>query len=122
MDASASPIASTVRGVFRLQSIDPTAAGTLDAMPGYLAAPLADSLHWMVDIVGLRTSLAKARLEEVDELFEVGMRSWQPGSSDRETRENPIVRPGPEHASTHVQSTTELAHRRGSSEQLCCWG
>jgi hypothetical protein len=68
-----------------------------------LAAPLADNLHRMIDIVGLRTSLAKARLEEVDELIEVGTRSWQRASSDRDARENSIGRPEPEHVSTRAK-------------------
>ena len=68
-----------------------------------LAARIADNLHRMIDIVGLRSNLAKARLEEVDDLIEVGKQRGQPEPAARETRERPTARPGREHVSTRAK-------------------
>jgi hypothetical protein len=68
-----------------------------------LAARMADNLHRMIDVVGLRTSLAKARLEEIDDLIDVGKQRGLPKPTDRETREHPTARPGREHASTRAK-------------------
>jgi hypothetical protein len=65
-----------------------------------LASRMADNLHRIIDVVGLRTSLAKARLEEVDDLIESGKQREKPGSKDRETREHGTVRSEREHPST----------------------
>jgi hypothetical protein len=46
-----------------------------------LASRMADNLHRIIDVVGLRTSLAKTRLAEVDDLIEAGK---QPVRPDRE--------------------------------------
>jgi pimeloyl-ACP methyl ester carboxylesterase len=62
--------------------------------PG-LALRMAGILHQMTDMVGLHTSRAKARLEEVDDLIEVGTQSWQP-----ERRERPTARPEREQVPT----------------------
>jgi pimeloyl-ACP methyl ester carboxylesterase len=64
------------------------------------ASRMADNLHRMIDIVGLRTNPAKARLAEIDDLIKVGKQRGHPRLSDGETRAQATVRPGPEHAST----------------------
>jgi hypothetical protein len=62
------------------------------------ASRISDNLHKMINVVGLRTSLAKARLQEIDQLIEVGKQRSHPRPTDRETREHATVRPGREHA------------------------
>jgi len=65
-----------------------------------LASRMADNFRRMIDVVGLRTDLAKARLEEVEELIELGTQRERSRSSAAEAREDATVRPGREHAST----------------------
>jgi len=81
----------------------------VDAIPDMLAKDpdlalrMADNLHRMIDMVGLRTSLAKTRLEEINDLIEHGKQRGQPRLMERETRDRPTSRPGPEHASTRTK-------------------
>jgi pimeloyl-ACP methyl ester carboxylesterase len=65
-----------------------------------LASRMADNFRRMIDVVGLRTDLAKARLEEVEELIELGTQRERSRSSAGEAKEDATVRPGREHAST----------------------
>ena len=65
-----------------------------------LASRMADNLRRIIDVVGLRTSLAKARLEEVDDLIEAGKQREKPRPTDRETRGHTTGRPEREQAST----------------------
>ena len=62
-----------------------------------LASRMADNLHRMIDVVGLRTSLAKTRLQEVEKLIEVGMQGKHPRRTDQEAAEDVNSRPGREH-------------------------
>jgi pimeloyl-ACP methyl ester carboxylesterase len=68
-----------------------------------LASRMADNLRRMIDMVGLRTSQAKTRLEEINDLIELGKQRGQPRLMERETRDRPTSRPGPEHASTRTK-------------------
>jgi hypothetical protein len=68
-----------------------------------LALRMADNLRRMIDTVGLRTSLAKARLEEINDLIEHGKLRGQPRLMERETRDRPTSRHGSEHASTRTK-------------------
>src|SRR5262245_57007313 len=68
-----------------------------------VASRMAEDLHRLIDIVGLHTSLARDRLEEIDELIDAGKQRGHPKPPDRETREHPTARPGREHASTRAK-------------------
>ena len=59
-----------------------------------VASRMAEDLHRMIDIVGLHTRLAKDRLEEIEDLIDVGKQR-----GDRETREHPTA--GPEATARH---------------------
>jgi pimeloyl-ACP methyl ester carboxylesterase len=80
--------------------------GAVEAIPDMLAkdpdlaSRMAENLHRIIDVVGLRTSEAKARLEKVDDLIEAGKRREKPRPNDRETREHATVRPEREPLST----------------------
>jgi hypothetical protein len=52
----------------------------------------------MIDVVGLHTSLAKARLQEIEDLIELGTQREQPRAAGREAGEQGTVRPGREYA------------------------
>jgi pimeloyl-ACP methyl ester carboxylesterase len=62
------------------------------------ALRMADNVHRMIDVVGLHTSLAKARLQEIDDLIELGTQREHPRTAAREAREHGTDRPGREHA------------------------
>jgi hypothetical protein len=67
------------------------------------ASRMAEQLHRMIDVVGLHTSLAKDRLEEVDDLIDVSKQRGHPKPTDQETREHPAARPAHGHASTRAR-------------------
>jgi hypothetical protein len=64
-----------------------------------LAARMVENLHRMIEVVGLRTSLAKDRWQEVEELIKFAKQRGQPRATDRETRENAAGRAAREHSS-----------------------
>jgi hypothetical protein len=68
-----------------------------------LASHMASNLHRIIGVVGLRTSQAKARLEEIEELIENGGHSKRSRTTDRETREPATVRPRRPHDVTRTK-------------------
>jgi hypothetical protein len=81
----------------------------VEAIPHMLAkdteivARMADRLHRLIDVVGLRTGLAKARLQEIDRLIEAGKQRGSSMSADQEKSEHTRVRPGREPVSTRAK-------------------
>src|SRR5262249_7849851 len=63
-----------------------------------LASRNAVNVRRMIDMVGLRTSLAKARLAEIEELMKGKGLSVERGTSDREKRQTDTIRPVRPHA------------------------
>jgi hypothetical protein len=68
-----------------------------------VAGRMVDSLQRLIDLVGLRTNLAKARLQEIDQLIEVGKQHASAMSADREKSEQTRARPAREHVSTRAK-------------------
>jgi hypothetical protein len=68
-----------------------------------LTLRMADNLDRMIEMVGLRTSLAKARLEEVNDLIELGKQRGRPRLMERETDARSTTRPAPKHESTRTK-------------------
>jgi hypothetical protein len=79
------------------------------AIPGMLAkdpdaaSRMADNLHKMIHLVGLRTGLAKARWQEINQLIEAGKQQQSSKPTDREKSEPTRVRPGREPVSTRTK-------------------
>jgi hypothetical protein len=65
-----------------------------------LASRMVDNLHRIIDVVGLRTHLAKARLEEVEELIQAGRSRRKSKPTEQDLREQATVRPEREDAPT----------------------
>jgi pimeloyl-ACP methyl ester carboxylesterase len=61
-----------------------------------VASRMASNFDRVLDMVGLRTSMAKTRLQEIEELIEVGKQRRYTRPDDRETREHETVPPGRE--------------------------
>jgi len=68
-----------------------------------LASRIAVNLRRMIDMVGLRTSLAKARLAEIEELMKGKRQSVETGTSDREKRQTDTIRPVRPHAAARAK-------------------